>query len=182
MRPIEDYGNKLSIVGMIVGNGEENDIILFNSESNPNPENENVHIITPTTEELQAIFKQLDTLEITNSQKTVLRKSQRQIDQVVAWNVFRRDGYRCVYCGKGDMPLTFDHIILWEEGGASVEENGLTACKKCNHTRGSKQLPDFLESSYYKSIRGNIDAMTYFELLKAYSIAFLLPLAKPRSR
>ncbi len=26
-------------------------------------------------------------------------------------NILRRDGYKCAYCGRGDLTLTMDHII-----------------------------------------------------------------------
>ncbi|MGE5498858.1 MAG: HNH endonuclease, partial [Syntrophothermus sp.] len=26
-------------------------------------------------------------------------------------NVLKRDQYKCIYCGRGDLPLTVDHII-----------------------------------------------------------------------
>lgn len=177
MRPIEDYGNRLSIVGFIVGNGEESETIYL-SKSPLTPIS--VEFV-PTTEELTAIFNQLDTLQITNSQKTVLRKSQRQIDQKIAWEVFKRDDYRCVYCGHDNLPLTVDHLVLWEEMGNTVAENLVSACKKCNHTRGNKSLTEFLKSDYYLSLNHSrrIDANT---LIGYLVLAEKLPRRKPRSR
>jgi hypothetical protein len=178
MRPIEDYGNKLSIIGFIVGNGEEHEIIFLEHQNKmPN----NIETIQPTEYQLSAIFNQLDTLQITNSQKTVLRKSQRQIDQVVAWTVYRRDDYSCVYCGKNEVPLTYDHLVLWEEMGDTTVANGVAACKKCNHTRGNTELPVFLESDYFKSVCKD-EGETKDHLLHIYKVALTLPRRKPRSR
>jgi hypothetical protein len=81
--------------------------------------------------------------------KAILRKSQRQIEQSVMWKVYQRDGYTCRYCGKTGIPLTVDHVIVWEEGGPSIEENLLTACRKCNRTRGNLSYRDWLTSGYY---------------------------------
>ena len=179
MRPIEEYGNKLSIVGFIVGNGEEHEVILLDGLTRM----VEITTIKPTPEELSAIFNQLDTLQITNSQKTILRKSQRQIDQVVAWEVYRRDNFRCAYCGAKDKPLTYDHLVLWEEMGDTTVANGVAACKKCNHTRGNTPLPAFLESNYYKTqCYGSIGAYTKNGLLELYNRASQLSLRKPRSR
>jgi hypothetical protein len=94
-----------------------------------------------------------------NLVKTILRKSTRHIDQNIQWKVFQRDNYTCRYCGRTGLPLSVDHIILWEEGGPSIEENLITACKKCNKTRGSQQYSNWLISEYYKVSR-NIDEDT----------------------
>lgn len=84
--------------------------------------------------------------------KAVIRKSQRQIDQRISWKVFQRDNYTCRYCGKTGIPLTVDHLVLWEEGGCSIEENLLTSCKKCNKTRGNMEYVDWLNSDKYNRI------------------------------
>lgn len=76
--------------------------------------------------------------------KVILRKSQRQIDQHVSWRVFKRDGYSCRYCGTDDAPLTVDHVVCWEEGGPSTEENLVASCRKCNKVRGNTAFADWL--------------------------------------
>ena len=92
--------------------------------------------------------------------KVIIRKSQRQIDQNVSWQVFKRDGYACRYCGKNDVPLTVDHLVLWEEGGPTTVENLTSACKKCNRTRGNTSYDDWLQSGYYKKISEKISEET----------------------
>jgi hypothetical protein len=176
---IEKYGNELVITGMVVGNGDKTRVVMF-------PESDFAAMFWqdhPTEEELKQIFFQLDNVEITNSQKVVLRKSQRNLDAVISWNVFRRDGYRCAYCGNDHTPLTIDHLVLWEEMGDTVEGNLLTACKKCNHTRGNQSVPDFLNSDYYMSrCYGNTGATAKLVILGMYNEAVKLPLRKPRKR
>ena len=66
----------------------------------------------------------------------------------------------CRYCGRTGIPLSVDHIILWEEGGPSTEENLITACKKCNRMRGSQQYPNWLISEYYYKMSRDIDEET----------------------
>lgn len=85
--------------------------------------------------EMATFFNQTDVLDIRGPQKTILRKSHRMVDQKISWNVYRRDGYICRYCGEAK-PLTVDHIDLWENGGATIEENLLSACRRCNKLRG----------------------------------------------
>ena len=53
-------------------------------------------------------------------------------------NLFLRDGYKCVYCGKeSENGLTRDHVIPSSKGGKDVWENVVTACEPCNLMKGS---------------------------------------------
>jgi hypothetical protein len=92
--------------------------------------------------------------------KAIARKSQRTIEQGVSWNVYRRDRVRCRYCGNDQVPLTVDHVVLWEEGGPSIEANLVACCRKCNKKRGNMQYKDWLESDYYKQVSKNLDEET----------------------
>lgn len=109
------------------------------------------------TEDWKSFIRQTDLMETevlakaSDGQlvKTLLRKSNRQIEQGVSWNCFRRDGYSCRYCGNFRVPLTVDHLVRWEEGGPSIEANLLSACRKCNKIRGDKHYGDWLKDPYY---------------------------------
>ncbi len=57
-------------------------------------------------------------------------------------NIFKRDGYRCQYCGAIDN-LTLDHVIPKSRGGSSTWDNLVTACKTCNSKKGD-YTPDEL--------------------------------------
>jgi hypothetical protein len=48
--------------------------------------------------------------------------------------ILRRDGFRCVYCGRGapDAELEVDHAIPRSSGGSDKPENLVTACSECN--------------------------------------------------
>ncbi len=52
-------------------------------------------------------------------------------------NIFRRDGYRCMYCGSS-RNLTIDHVIPRSQGGGDTWENLVTACEPCNRRKGSR--------------------------------------------
>jgi hypothetical protein len=84
--------------------------------------------------------------------KAVARKCERNISQGISWNVWRRDDFECRYCAADDVPMTVDHVVLWEEGGPSIEENLVTACRKCNKKRGNTPYAEWLESPYYKEV------------------------------
>lgn len=65
--------------------------------------------------------------------------------------VFKRDGFRCVYCGyrskhaqagyyAPDIELHADHLYPWIRGGSDDVSNLVTACRPCNLRKGSKTL------------------------------------------
>ena len=124
-----------------------------------------VAVLDMDTEDWKTFIRQTDLLEVEvlaeaadgKLVKAILRKTARQISQQVSWNVFRRDGYKCRYCGRHDVPLTADHLVVWEEGGPSTEENLVAACKKCNKKRGNTQYDQWLKSSRYEKTSMNLD-------------------------
>ena len=142
------YGNELTIIGFVTGNNIEHNIVFFPGEVTGRLENPKIIMIDPSMEEIHQIIRQMDVQEIEGLEKTVLRKSQRNIDTKVSWQVFRRDNFTCVYCGADDVPMTVDHIVLWEHMGDSVPDNLNCSCKKCNKTRGSIEYSEWVNSKY----------------------------------
>ena len=67
-------------------------------------------------------------------------------------NVFKRDSYRCQYCGTSK-DLTLDHVLPRSRKGRSSWTNLVTACKACNAHKGNA-LPEeiglILKSKPYK--------------------------------
>ncbi|MDX2129265.1 MAG: HNH endonuclease [Chloroherpetonaceae bacterium] len=53
-------------------------------------------------------------------------------------NILRRDGNKCQYCGRVDLPLTIDHVVPKSQGGADTWENLITACTKCNNRKANR--------------------------------------------
>ena len=55
-------------------------------------------------------------------------------------NLYLRDLYQCQYCGDtfDNNELTIDHMIPKASGGKVNWENAVTACKTCNHKKGTK--------------------------------------------
>lgn len=56
-------------------------------------------------------------------------------------NIYLRDDHSCQYCGK-KTELTLDHVVPVSRGGTSDWDNLVTACAKCNHSKGDKLLKD----------------------------------------
>ena len=118
--------------------------------------------------------------------KAIVRKSQRQIDQGVSWTVYKRDGFRCSYCGieggDGGAALTVDHLVLWEHGGPSTPDNLLAACRRCNKTRGNMLYADWLRSDYYRKVSRNLIGFQVDKNEKVADKLHLIPRQKIRSR
>ena len=51
--------------------------------------------------------------------------------------IYKRDGYKCKYCGSKDN-LVIDHVIPFSKGGKTELNNLQTLCKKCNSEKGNK--------------------------------------------
>jgi len=53
--------------------------------------------------------------------------------------IFRRDSFRCVYCGNvfPDDLLTLDHVQPRMRGGDRSEGNIVTACRACNEAKAA---------------------------------------------
>ncbi len=56
--------------------------------------------------------------------------------------IFRRDGYRCQYCGHETARLTLDHVLPRSRGGAHTWTNLVSACAACNRRKGGKTLDE----------------------------------------
>jgi len=69
--------------------------------------------------------------------------------------IYKRDDFRCVYCGKGiedEVMLTLDHIISSELGGTHDHWNLITACLSCNSSKKDLSLTQFLKYLQQKNI------------------------------
>ena len=55
-------------------------------------------------------------------------------------NVYRRDGFRCQYCGTklAVSRLTFDHVVPRSRGGQTSWDNIVTSCEPCNRLKGDR--------------------------------------------
>jgi 5-methylcytosine-specific restriction endonuclease McrA len=148
------FGNELCLAGAVFVDSEDTYLCMFPEQAST----PNIHSLSLGMDEWKDLLRQLDLQEVEVIRtakngvvtKAILRKSQRLIAQRVSWAVFQRDSYRCRYCGASGVPLTVDHLILWEEGGPSVPENLLTADRVCNKARGNLPYAQWLNHPYYK--------------------------------
>ena len=60
------------------------------------------------------------------------------------FSILQRDGFRCRYCGRpGNAPgvvLHVDHVVPVVAGGATTEDNLLTACDECNLGKAARAV------------------------------------------
>lgn len=151
-------GNGLQLGGFILGDANTTIIVAMPNED---INMETPYVLLPTQEEFDVIMRQMDLqeTEIIDSKtgkKAIVRKSQRKTDTFVNWRVFRRDEFTCRYCGRNDIPLTYDHVKTWETGGEWSIENGITACRKCNKTRSNMDFALWLKTDYVQELLPNV--------------------------
>jgi hypothetical protein len=46
--------------------------------------------------------------------------------------------YRCLSCGRADIPLALDHIVPLVKGGSNTIDNAQPLCKSCNSRKSTK--------------------------------------------
>lgn len=149
------FGNTSTLAGVVY---EGNPTVLLWLPDTDSGVDEIPQIADMTNEDWKAFIQQSDDVNVlAGIPKAIMRKSLRAIDQNITWQVYKRDGYACRYCSRDGIPLSVDHIDLWENCGATVAENLLTACKRCNKLRGNMEYADWLKSPAYKQVSSGID-------------------------
>lgn len=71
-----------------------------------------------------------------------LSKRSRYIPPSIRVSVLHRDGYKCVFCGRGakQVELEVDHILPFSKGGTNEPSNLQTLCFDCNRGKGARRL------------------------------------------
>lgn len=162
---IHDFGNEIQISGVVYSGKGEHLIAFFPGELDWDEQIvDMLFFLNMDLDDWAKFIRQSDIMETEvlvkakqgKLTKAILRKSSRQIDQRIAWKVYKRDNYTCRYCGVTGVPLTVDHLVLWENGGPTTEENLYTSCKKCNKTRGNIPYKEWMEDERYltKAFKG----------------------------
>jgi len=152
-----ELGNTIQVSGVIYADGEVVYLCMVPEE----PIGDRVlRVLDLSQDDWKKIIRQTDLVEtevLENAPngslaKIIVRKSTRQVEQGITWAVYRRDGFKCRYCGADDVPLTVDHVIPWEAGGPSIEENLVAADRKCNKVKGNLSYGDWLRHPRYRQL------------------------------
>lgn len=69
-------------------------------------------------------------------------RKRETISQGVRFDVFRRDNFTCVYCGRSSPEVTLhcDHAKSHSTGGTDDKDNLVTACSDCNLGKGATSV------------------------------------------
>ncbi len=86
-------------------------------------------------------------LEIRVPEVILLMRHDRLPERTVPFsrrNLYRRDGYRCQYCGRRQptTDLSIDHVVPRSRGGRTNWDNCVLACIPCNVRKGNKPLDE----------------------------------------
>lgn len=70
------------------------------------------------------------------------QEPRESIGKKVRFEIFKRDGFRCQYCGKSapNVVLQIDHIVPLSGGGTNDLLNLITSCSDCNLGKGARTL------------------------------------------
>lgn len=88
-----------------------------------------------------------DEIDDNSLSEEVILKAKEAAEQkvkvmpAIRWQVFQRDNWKCVACGRGaqhDVILHIDHILPRSKGGKDKLENYQTLCDTCNIGKSNK--------------------------------------------
>jgi len=154
---LKEVGRSIQLRGAVYGDEDHAFVVLLPNED---PVEGPLNVLL-TLDEWQAFLRQTDLVEVKalvqdpatkHVAKAIVRKSSRQVAKHTSWVVFRRDKFKCRYCGADNVPMTVDHLVTWESGGPNTRENLVAACARCNNKRGETPYSDWLMSPYYKRV------------------------------
>ena len=114
-----DIGNTIQMVGVVYTDSSGKGLYFPFPSSAPDEGKAPIRV-EMTAEDWKTMLRQADHVETEvlaqhkdgELYKAIARKSQRQVDTQVQWNVYRRDNFMCRYCGTEKMPLTVDHLAV----------------------------------------------------------------------
>jgi hypothetical protein len=132
-----DIGSILKIRGIVVA-GEATSAILMLPDISGFDLN-NIPAYTLTLEEWSDFIHRSDDPEILiGPSKIFQRKLRYEISGAVQQKVWSADSFTCVYCHRrmGEVQLSVDHFIPLENGGKNDPSNYVSACRKCNKSKG----------------------------------------------
>ena len=74
------------------------------------------------------------------------KKKREPIGNKLRFEVFRKSGFRCFYCGRSPredkIKLEIDHFTPVSKGGTDDLENLVAACQKCNSGKSNTELTE----------------------------------------
>lgn len=105
-------------------------------------------------------------------------KELYQFPPEIKEDIFRRDGYRCVVCGRGrehGVEIHADHKIPLDKGGTNTADNGQTLCSEHNFLKKTYSQTEFgkrfLIKLYHDAVKEGDKRMVKFckEIFDVYN-------------
>ncbi|CAB4157509.1 HNHc domain containing protein [uncultured Caudovirales phage] len=92
---------------------------------------------------------------MTDKHLSPTRAKRKGLSAKVRFDVFKRDGFVCQYCGAHPpaVILHCDHVKPVAEGGTNATENLVTACQDCNQGKAAVPLSIIPESMADRAAR-----------------------------
>jgi hypothetical protein len=81
----------------------------------------------------------IDAASASRLPRGVSMRASRTLSYALRFQVLRRDGFACTYCGRQapQVKLHIDHLVPWSRGGSNSPDNLRTACEECNLGKGA---------------------------------------------
>lgn len=137
---VTKIGHPLKLSGFIFqGGGEE--IHLYLPDAVQYDKLYTKAVLTP--EQWSEVLRHSNDPVLELPEKAFVRKAEYAISGHVQQEIWARDNFRCMVCGRGmgDVQLTIDHWTPLEAGGKNNESNYISMCRACNKHKG-KMLPN----------------------------------------
>lgn len=162
---IANMGQLYNISGLVLQGNEKSFLVMMPNASEINNEKFSIYlqdfvsvkfdqpwVFYLSVPELQALLKRSDDPLIfqedeTGTLKAIVRKSQLSISGAVQQQIWYRDGFQCMFCGKSipNVQLTVDHWIPVEQGGSSEPFNLISCCRRCNKDKGNRDPQEYCQ-------------------------------------
>lgn len=102
---------------------------------------------------------------------TSSEKPRKQISTKTRFEIFKRDGFVCQYCGEHPpkIILHVDHIYPVKEGGTNDADNLVTSCDVCNRGKGARLLsnaPTSLKDKAKQVAESEAQLLGYYKVMK----------------
>lgn len=96
---------------------------------------------------------------------------RKQIGKKLRFEVFKRDGFTCAYCGATppSVILQVDHIHPVADGGTNDSDNLITSCQPCNIGKGANllsKIPATLQQKAAMIKEQEEQLKAYYEVIK----------------
>lgn len=96
---------------------------------------------------------------------------KKKTSKKTRFNVFKRDGFQCQYCGRNPPAVTLecDHIKPVSKGGDNDIDNLITSCFDCNRGKSDALLsaiPDSIQKKKAIIEEKELQLKGYYQLIK----------------